>query len=290
MARKRGFTLVELLVVIGIIALLISILLPSLQKARHAADNVKCASNLRNCGQAIINYAGDNKGKLPQYLANAVPGSTLYPGSWMWDIEVGVRDALVHYGASQQTLYCPTNSSITYNMLIAGNTLWDFGVTPKGTSSPLTLRQGYGVMGYVFLISRADGTTASVPVGTWPAANNAVASQHWDYQSALRPHNLPNIAGPTGVTRANVSSETELVLDAILSNPATPLGFGSAAGGFPSVMLSSHMYKTIPEGGNILFMDGHVTWRPMHLNSAGQAYPGSMVKRVNCGGNAEFWW
>ena len=69
--RRRSFTLVELLVVVSIIALLISILLPSLSKARHQAKLVKCLSHARGMGQAVMTFAADHNSRM-QLATNGV--------------------------------------------------------------------------------------------------------------------------------------------------------------------------------------------------------------------------
>ncbi len=81
----RAFTLVELLVVIGIIALLISILLPALNAANEAARTTACLSNLRQIGQAFATYAADNKGDVVPLACDAgalMPDTNNFKENW----------------------------------------------------------------------------------------------------------------------------------------------------------------------------------------------------------------
>jgi prepilin-type N-terminal cleavage/methylation domain-containing protein len=81
--RRHGFTLVELLVVIGIIALLVSILLPTLNRARESARRTKCLANLRSIGQFVNMYANAFKGQIPiGYSGSSTPNGTAYTANY----------------------------------------------------------------------------------------------------------------------------------------------------------------------------------------------------------------
>jgi prepilin-type N-terminal cleavage/methylation domain-containing protein len=108
----RGFTLVELLVVIGIIAVLIGILLPSLSKARESSRRAACLSNLRQLGMMIQFYANDYKDQVPLGYSNGQPWSGYYicqnggnPGTFLVLGRLWIGGYLK---TGAKTFYCPS--------------------------------------------------------------------------------------------------------------------------------------------------------------------------------------
>jgi prepilin-type N-terminal cleavage/methylation domain-containing protein len=183
MSRRSAFTLVELLVVIGIIALLISILLPTLSKAREAGERTVCLSNLRELGNAIRIYAAQNKDQIPIGYMDQHQFSYFVN----WRNQNGTKLSMMgllavsRLTSNPKAFYCPTlieDPSWGYN---TPNNRWpNFNNWPNDPLfDPNNLPSGP---------QHTRITYNQRPVACWPSANKPTSDKndfrHWvPYQS-----------------------------------------------------------------------------------------------------------
>ena len=239
-SRRRAFTLVELLVVIGIIAVLIALLMPALSKVRKHAQEVHCAANLRSIGQALTMYT-------QQYGC--------YPGCWIYDgtaTALGVNQAVwpvrlrPFLGGEQGVFLCPARDArfewpkvppepggrgragalhVQYGyelgepLLSSVNRRFSYGYNAVGTNS------GFDCRGLGWQVNTIDGAAPASHPGWW----------HERRMSRVR-----SPAQMIGVADSNGDEVEDYVIRAVR---------GGSTPGDPH-----------RGGANVLFCDGHVQW------------------------------
>lgn len=109
MKKNAPFTLIELLVVIAIIAILASMLLPALQKARTSAHVTKCKSNMKQMAQGLILYTGDFNDQFPTHKGLPAPADKEQGDGIKYQSTYWMHYSIERYGFGEKIFACPYN-------------------------------------------------------------------------------------------------------------------------------------------------------------------------------------
>lgn len=256
--KAHAFTLIELLVVIAIIALLLSIVAPSLGKAREFAKRAVCRTNVRSLILGFLIYGQNNNGQLPLNTR----------GGWYWDLSYLTTDYLIEQaGADRRTFYCPAHKS----KLTDDDRFWRFSewtgtpANPPSTpepSNPNLRKDLYRTASYFFLVDMEP-----------PSLRGFYPQRDMTGQSIKLARKMTDIRN-TGAH--------EFITDGTISDSSTRTAkytelIGGAWTKYGLTSDSCHTdRRNMPAGSNVGFADGHADWRvfeDMHVwGAAGDIY------------------
>jgi prepilin-type N-terminal cleavage/methylation domain-containing protein/prepilin-type processing-associated H-X9-DG protein len=230
MRHKKGFTLVELLVVIGIISVLIAMLLPALNKARQAATKVACASRMRQLGMIFEMYTVNNHGMYPALINyNTSPWSYTNQVSYSY----GRSDGSIGKG-----LLMPSKEYVGYNAAVPPNAANSLYRCPAQGSEQVGTYWYYGYAYNYYIGSNYSGHELRKTNHRHPTETMLLIESDSSGDSGTRPY-YATAASVYGVST----------------------GFAS---GYTFAAVRHGGSGTIPNigGMNIAYLDGHVAWWP----------------------------
>lgn len=227
-SRRLGFTLVELMVVIGILAILISILVPVISKARWQARITTCSANLRNMAIACVSYARANHGEFPSM---PMPGT----GANTWDVALGFYDALRKEGMPHLSVFCPASD--------------DYDTSQASFDTYTTFK----ILSYNVWIQRKNGADVIPPPHTTTSSRFTLPT----------PKPTKPFAGPARMGDTDLAENpiiTDIVgtsgtppADAKLTDPSDPYGISG---------MTNHKRGKVLVSINAAYSDGHVETIP----------------------------